>query len=158
MPRRLWDPGHDAAARRQRAPSTRAPPGRQECPGQAQPPAQVERLVGGQRRGQVQRGRQARGGTQPAPDAALEHDDVEALLQIEPVPHADARREPEKRLAAPEEHVLAVVDLVSVDLERRRAPAEETRTLEDFHFAAARFEFESRAQPGEAGADDRDAG
>ncbi len=55
---------------------------------------------------------------------------VEALLQMQPVAHADALREGDELGAARQEHVLSVVDLFALDLERGGAAAEDPAALE----------------------------
>ncbi len=51
--------------------------------------------------------------------------------------------------------MLAVVDFVAVDFERRRAAAEQPAAFEQLDAGAGVFEIERGGESGEAGADDR---
>jgi hypothetical protein len=68
--------------------------------------------------------------------------------------HSDTLDKTYERRAAAQEHVLTVVDFVSVDLERRRPAAQQTTALEKLDVSAGSFQLESGRQPGQAGTND----
>lgn len=96
----------------------------------------------------------------PKPTAltARIYDHVEAILQMERIAHSRALDETHEFGAARQIDVLSVIDDVAVNLERRRASAEQTAAFKKFYVPARVFEFERGGKAGQAAADDRYTG
>ena len=92
------------------------------------------------------------------PDSAVARENarVEAILQVQLVLHSDALREADELRAAGKKDVLAVVDFDAVDLERRRAAAEQAAALEELDVRAGILQVERRrSRPARPRSDDR---
>lgn len=85
---------------------------------------------------------------------AREHERVKALLQVQAVLHSDATHERDELGAAREKDMLTVIDLMTVDFERRGASAEQATTLEQLDARAAILQLDRRRETGQAGAND----
>lgn len=89
-----------------------------------------ERCKKMERRGQ-------RCGPQPAGcTIARKYQRIESILFAQCAAHANLVDEGDEAIAAVQKDVLSVVDLAPGDFERRRAPTEEPRTLEDLDLIA----------------------
>ena len=97
-------------------------------------------------------------GAQHRGDAAPKRHHLEALLKIERVAHADAAHEVDELIAAPEKHVLPVVDLVPIHHERGRAPTEKPAAFEEFDGTAGLLQGDGGGKPRQPGSDDRYTG
>lgn len=87
---------------------------------------------------------------------AVARDDkcVEAFLQMQIRCHTQTRDKFDEPIAAAQEDVLAVVDLMTADFKGGRAPAEQPAALEKLYLKARVGEVNASGQPGQAGADD----
>ena len=103
----------------------------------------------------MKRRRQRAGAESSLAAVASEYSRIEAFLQAQLVLHADALREAHELGAAGQEHVLSVINLDAVYLERSSAAAQETAALEELDLFSGCLEIERRRETGEPGADDR---
>lgn len=83
---------------------------------------------------------------------------VESILQVERVAHTGALHEVHEFGAACKEHVLPVVDDVSIDFERRCAPAQQSASFKYLDVPPGLLEMGRRSQPRKSAADDGYAG